>query len=267
MKKYNNILTCTYCGKRYEIPNEGPVLCPDVHCSSRLMQGIMRFLDVLHLPKYSEDIIDDWLKTNRVTCIPDLLLLDEYKKFEIKISITDLLKSLVPISLIPRDDVFMALGIACSNNERTLRYYIQNPDQISSDLGFQHTDLNKLISWLSDGCNASDINTLLNSPQICLVSAKRKFDGAPIFRNKTIYITGTFIRGSVSEIAEILQSYSATVTTQFSNIVDCVLTGGTQEDIDGKSVRAAKALNKPIISEDVFFNQYDIDTDLNANLL
>lgn len=261
-KKYSNIITCAHCGRHYEIPENGTVLCPDIHCSSRLLQNIIQFIDVLKLPKYDDEIIFNWIKTNKVTCIPDLLLIDEYKSIEIKISITDLLRALVPISLIPHEDVFMSFVIACSNNERTFKYYIHNPNHIVSDLGFSHVDLNKLIAWLSDGYNVSDLNTLLESSQISFLSIKKKFEGAPIFRNKTIYITGNFVRGTIGEIAAILQSYSATVTTQFTNTVDCVLTGGTQENIDGKSIRAANILNKPIISEDIFFKQYDIDTDL-----
>lgn len=266
VKEYSNILTCTHCGKRYEIPKAGAVLCPDVHCSSRLLKHILQVINIMHLPEFSNEVIFNWLKSNKVTCIPDIFLLDVYKDFNIDIQLSDLIRALVPISLIPRDDLFLSLAIACSDNVNTFRYYIRNPDKIKSDLGFRHKDLDKFITWLSDNCNYSDLNTLLNSSQICFISAKKKFEGAPIFRNKTIYLTGTFIRGSISEIASILQSYSAVVTTQFTNAVDCVLTGGTHENIDGKTVRAARALNKPIMSEDDFFKQYDIDTDLESNL-
>lgn len=266
-KKYSNIITCMQCGKQFEIPKEGSVSCSDIHCPSKLLPSITQFINVLKLPKYEKEVIFNWLKNNKVICIPDLLLIEEYKNIEIKISIVDLLRALVPVSLIPHDDLFMSFVIACSNNEKTFNYYIHNPDHIVSDLGFHHTDLNKFITWLSDECNISDLNTLMNSSQISFLSTKKEFEGAPIFRNKTIYVTGKFIRGTISEIAAILQSYSATVTTQFTNTVDCVLTGSTQEDINGKSVRAAISLNKPVISEDTFFKQYDIDTDLRANLV
>ena len=113
----------------------------------------------------------------------------------------------------------------------------------------------------------SDIITLLNSPNINLVESEKKFDGAPIFRNKTICLTGTFIRGSMSEIAAILHSYSANVVFQFTNIVDCVLVGGTNENIDGKIVRDAKALNKAVMAEDDFFKRYEIDSDISSNLV
>ncbi len=259
---YSNVLTCPYCGKLFEIPASGSVLCPDIHCSSRLLSSILQFTSILNLPQYSKEVVLDWLKTNQVISIPDLFLLDEYKDAKVQVTITSLLRSLIPISLIPHDDVLMAFAIACTNNEKTFRYYIQNPTQISSDLGVHHSDLHKLISWLSDGCNISDLTTILNSPQICFNKTDKKFEGAPIFRNKTIFITGDFIRGSVSEIASILQSYSATVTTKFSNVVDCVLIGGKQDGIDGKSIRSANNLGTPIMEEDLFFKQYGIDDDL-----
>ena len=90
----------------------------------------------------------------------------------------------------------------------------------------------------------------------------KRFDGAPIFRNKLIYITGDFIHGNIPEISSILQSYSARVTTVFTNLVDCVLVGGTNENVNGKDVVAARNMGIPIMQEVDFFEQYDIDTDL-----
>lgn len=157
--------------------------------------------------------------------------------------------------------------MACSNNEQTFKYYIEHPEEIQKDLNIQHNELNKLITWLSDGCNASDLMTLVDSAQINIVALKSTFNGAPIFRNKRIFITGKFIRGSLDSIAGILQSYSASVTTQFSNVVDCVIVGGLHEDVDGKAVNFARTLNKPIFNENEFFNRYEIDADIKANLV
>ena len=266
-KPYDTAISCPYCGRRYFVPKEGNVVCPNEHCSSRMKPSIVQFINVLNLPFYEEIRIEDKIKKKEITCIPDLFLLPEYAEINLTVSITKLLRSLVPISLIPRDDVFASLAIACSQNERTFRYYIENPTQIAADLNISHPDLVKLVKWFSDGYNLSDITTLLNSPNINLTETERKFDGAPIFRNKTICITGSFVRGTLSEIAAILQSYSAKVVFQFSNTVDCVLVGGTMENIDGKILRDAKTMGKVIMSEDVFFNKYEIDNDINSNLV
>lgn len=260
---YDLYITCPKCGKRYEIdPNENTI-CPNVHCVSRIVPKIQHFITALNLPAYSDSIIHDWVDTKNVTCIPDILLLDEYSDIEIETTISNVLRSLVPVSLIPRNDVFEAFALACGGNSKSILYYLENPSAISSDLGLTHYDLPKLIEWLSDDCNASDFNTVLNSQQIHITSVEKRFDGAPIFRGKTIYITGEFIHGSASEISAILQSYSATVTAQFSNVVDCVLVGGKQESINGKAVVQARTLNIPIFDELTFFNKYEIDADLN----
>lgn len=266
-KPYDTIITCSCCGRQYTVPKTDTVICPNEHCSSRLMPRIMQFVNIMHMPKYEDKLLEEKVKKNKVICIPDLFLLPEYSELHLNVTITSLLRALVPIALIPRDDVFVSLSIACSNKERTFRYYVENPEHISSDLNISHPDLNKLVKWLLDGYNVSDINTLLNSPNINLVESKKKFDGAPIFRNKTICLTGSFIRGSMAEIASILHSYSAKVVFRFTNTVDCVLVGGTMENIDGKILRDAKSLNKAVMSEDAFFKKYEIDSDINANLV
>lgn len=267
VKKYDSIITCSYCGKRYEIPTDGLVVCPDIHCPSRLMRNIIQFIRVLKLQMFDSTTISNWLKSKTVTCIPDLLLLDEYKDKTVDISISELLSAMIPSALIAHEDLYAAFAIACSNNEQTLKYYINHPCEISNDLGLHHIELNKLIAWLSDGCNASDLVSILDSPQINIVATKAKFNGAPIFRNKRIFLTGKFIRGSINDIASILQSYSATVTTQFSNLVDCVLVGGLHEEVDGKAINFAKAMNKPVFDENDFFARYEIDADIKANLV
>ena len=93
------------------------------------------------------------------------------------------------------------------------------------------------------------------------------FDGAPIFRNKTIFITGTFKHGSLADIKSILESYSATVVTDFDSYIQCVLVGDIKEDIEGQAIIAARELHLPIFSESEFFARYEIDEDLEKFLL
>lgn len=264
---YSSLLTCSYCGKVYEIPTSGSVICSDIHCTSRLLPGILHFIKTLNLQTYDSKTIRSWIDNKDVTCIPDLFLLDEYKSVDVHTSLSALLRALVSVDLIPNSEIFRLLAVGCSNNIKTFKYYIQNPCQIAADLNIEHKDLPKLVSWLSNGYNVSDLATLLDTSQIHICNVDKKFDGAPIFRDKTIYITGDFIRGSVSEIAEILQSYSASVTTKFSDIVDCVLLGGQQSNVDGKSVSYARNLRIPIMTEEQFFKNYEIDEDLRSNLV
>ena len=93
------------------------------------------------------------------------------------------------------------------------------------------------------------------------------FDGAPIFRNKTIYITGTFKHGNTADIKAILESYSATVVTDFDNYIQCVLVGDIKDGINGTAILAARELNLPMFTESEFFAKYEIDEDLEKFLL
>ena len=99
-------ITCPKCGKRYEIDPNKNTICPNVHCVSRIVPKIQHFITALNLPAYSDSIIHDWVDTKNVTCIPDILLLDEYSEIEVETTISNVLRSLVPVSLIPRNDVF-----------------------------------------------------------------------------------------------------------------------------------------------------------------
>jgi hypothetical protein len=266
--KRSNKLECSYCGKSFTIPEEGIAQCPDIHCPSRMLPCITRFLTVANLPVPTNEVIRHWIDNKEITCIPDLFTLDLYKSVTVDMTIAKVIKSLVPITIILRDDIFTLFANKCSNSLKSVEYYINHPNKISTDLDISHPDVNKFINWLLDDYNLSDLSTLLfSTEQIKIVDNDKKFDGAPIFRNKLICITGKFIHGDVSEITAILQSYSAKVTTEFSNSVDCIITGSTMEGINGVMLKNAQILGVPVFDEVGFFNQYEIDSDLKENLL
>ena len=169
---------------------------------------------------------------------------------------------MIPYDVIPRDDVLMLFTTACMENPKTIEYYMNNPDQILTDLRIQHLDLPALVEWFHDPCNVSDMVNLLTITQIEIDVANKKFDGAPIFRDKIIYITGTFLHGAMGYVSSILQSYAAKVTTQMSNNVDCVLVGGTHENVDGQAIVSARQMHIPVYEELDFFAAYDIDSDI-----
>jgi len=266
-KPYSKSLTCAYCGKKFDAPSVGSVQCPNPHCTSKLVPVIQQFIAKTGLPDCSSEFIQEKINRNEILCVTDLFVLPEFEGVQVEITLAALLRALVPISTIPRDEIFTVFATACTNNPQTFRYYIKYPANAEKDLGLRHPDMPKLQAWLSDDANLSDIETLLNTPQIVIKQTDKKFEGAPIFRNKTVYITGDFTHGSVSEIAAILQSYSAKVVTQFSDVADCVLVGGKKSNIDGKSVNAARHMCTPIIDEAEFFREYGIDEDLRNNLV
>ena len=259
---------CSKCGKLIEIPTHGVARCANPHCVSKLAPLVQSFTRELDLPLLPPEIIKAYVDKQAITCIPDIFLLDEYQNCNIEVPIAKLLRAMIPYDVIARDDVLMLFTTACMENPKTVEYYMNNPEQISNDLRIQHMDLMYLIEWFNDPCNVSDMVNLMTLPQIHLAESNKKFDGAPIFRDKIIYITGTFLHGAMGYVSSILQSYSAKVTTVMSNNVDCVLVGGTHENVDGKAIVSARQMNKPIYEELDFFQAYDIDTDIQqANLV
>ena len=254
---------CKYCGKLIDIPVSGTARCNNPHCTSRLIPLIKTFVQHLGMEQLPDDLLREYVKKQKLTCIPDLFLLDEYKDVQVETSAANLLRAMIPYDLIARDDVLMLFTTACMESIKTVVFYMNNPEQIAADLRIQHSDLPALISWFSDLCNVSDMSTLLATSNIHITENNRKFDGAPIFRDKIIFVTGTFLHGGIGYVSSILQSYSAKVTTTMSNNVDCVLVGGTHENIDGAGVAAARAMRKPIMEELDFFAAYGIDDDIN----
>ena len=128
--------------------------------------------------------------------------------------------------------------------------------QISSSPDITAEELMAEIKTAPNGAGVS-----VHDPSI------KKFDGEPIFRNKKILITGKFVNGNLDDIAAILASYSAEVVRKFDPDVDCVVTGGQVEDINGTYLRQAKLRNIPVYDELSFFKTYEIDQDLVQNLL
>lgn len=259
---------CSKCGKLITIPTHGVARCDNPHCVSRLVPTVQSFVQEIGLPIYPVDEVKAWVDAQKITCIPDIFLLDEYSGCNIEVSTAKLLRAMIPYDVIARDDVLMLFTTACMENPKTIEYYMNNPEQIENDLRIQRMDLPALIEWFNDPCNVSDMVNLLTLPQIHITEYNKKFDGAPIFRDKIIYITGTFLHGAMGYISSILQSYSAKVTTQMSNNVDCVLVGGTHENVDGKAIVSARQMRIPVYEELDFFASYDIDSDIqNANNL
>lgn len=259
---YPDHIKCPYCGKVYTI-TDTDTICPDIHCTSRLVRPVERFINVLNLPKMDTKTIRKLIDNDDITCIPDVLILDNYRKSMVSVDIAKVLESMIPNSYIRNNSVYKAIVLACTNNLKTFLYYVDHPDSIVSDLKITNPDISKVVTWLSDDSNAMDLKTVITSDQIDVTAVSKRFNGAPIFRDKLIYITGDFIHGSQSDISEILESYSAKVTTIFTNLVDCVLIGGTMNGANGKAVNSAKNIGIPIMQELEFFERYDIDSDLN----
>lgn len=271
LSKKSNIVdsttVCSVCGKSFSVPASGEVKCPDPHCMSSQYHDLVHLLNTFNLPVISKSIYDNYVAAGQLTCIPDVLQLPDYDEIEsVPVSLGQLLSAIVPISIVADGSIFASIVNRCNNNIHSFRYYVHHSELITRDLGVSGMYVNRLVQWLQDPYNALDIDALLDNPKLSIVATNKRFNGAPIFRGKTIMITGEFQHGSSDDIVAILSSYAANVVTSFSENVHCVLTGGTLENIDGLAVRNARNLGIPVYDEFNFFKQYEIDKDLSENL-
>ena len=260
-------IVCKSCGNILDVPDTGYMTCTNPYCTSLLYPRIERFCTVLGLDVLSKEQFDKYVKDSELQILPDVLLLPEYKDTKIKKNLWEIIFACLPIEVGTDKQWLIKFCNRCNNNYQTVKFYFDSPVRIYTEL-----DMNvsrRLANWLSEPQNILELHTIINSDQIEIAVHDKimNFDGAPIFRNKTIYITGVFKHGSHADIRSILESYSATVVTDFDNYIQCVLVGDIKDGIDGQAILAARELHLPIFNESEFFAKYDIDTDLEKFLL
>lgn len=267
LKHYDNVFRCSWCGKISNVPPYGDeTVCSDVHCPSRCYKDLEHFCMVLSLPCLSFEKYQSLSKDREYFWVPDIFTLPEYKSIQLKIDLSTLLDALVPVLSVPDRTCITAFANNCTNSTQTCQYYINNPDKICVDFDLNINKMHKFIMWIQDNTNAKMVETLMFSNNFDITDTNKKFDGAPIFRNNTIMITGDFIHGSSEDIKSILQSYAATVKFDLDDDVQCVVTGATKCGINGAAVRKARYNHIPVIDELDFFANYDIDSDIKQNL-
>ena len=263
----SNKITCSICGKQLVVPSTGPVTCDDKHCLSLKYADVRHLLKTLDLPEISYDQYVKYIKQGDIIYIPDVLLLPEYEDVEIELTLSKLLHAATPVSVCMDSSVFTVVANRCSDSTKTLRYYLENPNRLKIDLNINSVLINRWIEWLEDPHNSRIIETLLDYEKLHIINSTQAFEGAPIFRDKHIAVTGRFLHGDLEEVMSILRSYSAQVSTDVDNKTQCLVIGSLKENIDGRCVKLAKDYNIPIFDENDFFNRYDIDSDLAKNLL
>lgn len=260
-------LVCKSCGKILDVPDTGLMTCSNPYCTSLLYPRIERFCNVLGLEVLSKEKFDKYVADSELQIFPDLLLLPEYKDVKIQKNLWEIIFACMPMEVGADKQWLIKFCNRCNNNYQTIKFYFDGPVRIYTEL-----DMNvsrRLANWLSEPRNIIELDTVINSEQIDIPVRDRvmSFDGAPIFRNKTIFITGTFRHGSYAEIQSILESYSATVVTDFDEYIQCVLVGDIKDNIEGQAILAARDLHLPVFNESEFFAKYEIDSDLEKYLL
>ena len=263
--KLNRKIVCADCGKQLIVPaaNVRNFRCDDPQCNSVLYPRVVQMLNTFHLPLMSferyREVVDE---IGPVFLILDVFDIEEYKDLVVTATISDIVRAVVPKEILPGMNQINELCDGCNNSDEVLTYYFQHPDAILSDLGLDTHAYSKFVKWLKNPENCTDCVEIFKVSNINMVSAKPHVNGVPIFRDKKIFITGTFSHGRTDDIISILEGYSATVITKFDQSADCIVIGDVPENINGHAVSTAKMLNIPILEEHSFFTMYGIDDDL-----
>lgn len=261
-------ITCEHCGKIIDVPESGGLLtCSDPSCTSLLYPRIKQLcakLDII-TPTFAK--FKKSVKSKDIQVLPDIFLLPEYEDLEIQVPIWKVLSGFIPEELGVSDDWIARFCNKCNNEYKTISYYLNGPRRITTELDIVVSP--RLMRWLADPQVLLELDTIMQSKQIKIIDEDKlaKFDAPPRLHDKTIFITGTFKHGSLRDIATILQSYNAVVVTEYDDFINYVLVGDIKDNIDGKAILGARALNIPIVDESAFFAHYRIDEDLANNLV
>lgn len=267
-KRVSDTILCSSCGKLIKVPKFGVTTCSDVNCNSRLYPRVKQFLTTLHLPYIDFSRYEEVCKSKGLDFhVPDILDIDEYKDVELKCTVFELLRAITPKFVMPDDSVLLQFCNTCKNASGTVQYYLQFPNDIQIDISYDiQNSMKPVVDWYSNSDNMKDLVSVFHNDKIKIVSENIQFDGAPIFRNTSIVITGKFIHGSYDVITSILKGYGAEVDTEVDENTDCIVTGSMMENISGHVIKQGRKYNVPIIDENEFFSMYDIDSDLRENL-
>jgi hypothetical protein len=258
--------TCPTCGHQHVLAPTAVAMCDNPHCTSTLYPQVAKFLltlgfDAVTQPEY-QSIVD---KCGKVFMLPDILELDKFENVVKDCTLMQVLNATIPSKYVSDSSkLFGTLLQDCNNSDRTMMYYLQHFDRFLQSSSYE-LDCN-IQSWLNDPRNLLELQAVLDNPHIRIIGEGKKFDGAPIFRNKTIIVTGRFLHGTFDEIKSIFASYSADTINIFSSTADCLVIGDMQEDINGSIINQCRKINMPIFNEQEFFDKYEIDSDLSENL-
>lgn len=260
---------CPVCKKMYTVgTSDDPVQCDDPHCLSHLYQDACNMLDRLQLVPMTYEEYKSAVSNKDIICLTDILDLPKYKDVEITTSIANAIYSITPVSAVPDFDIIDKFVNRCDHDIETVKYYLNNPLYIETVLDIVTPLAAKFMKWLGDPYNVSSVLTIFS--HVNLTSSDHMFEGDPIFRGNVIAITGRFKRGDHPRVSSIIRSYAATVVTSIEpreKLPDVVITGALNDGISGQMIQKARVHNIPIIDEDDFFSQYEIDQDLQNNLL
>lgn len=267
-KPVKDTILCPTCGKIIHISKSGVTMCTDVNCNSRLYPRVKQFLIYLHLPyisysRYIEVCREQGLDFR----VPDILKIDEFNSTKFKCTVFELIRAITPKFILSDDTILQQFCNTCNNSYETVEYYLKHPKDIQVDISSNiEKSMASVVNWYSNEDNMQDLDSLFHNPSIELILENRRFDGAPIFRGKSIAITGSFVHGDFNSISNIIKSYGANISNDVNSDTCCIVVGDLMENISSSVIKQGKKYGVPVLQESEFFERYDIDSDIKENL-
>ena len=255
----NDLIKCPVCGNMFRVTLGSKTRCTDSHCNSRLFIPTNNLLTAYNIPNVTYQAYKETVdKIGTGYSVVDILSRPEYD-YKITINLPTMLYGIVPRDVVADYNSLALLCNRCHNNVDNLLYQLSNPGILAKNSDIP--EISRLVEWLRDERNVQDIQKLMDNPNITIGNQHRRFDGAPIFRNLKICITGDFTHGSNEDIRSIFTSYSGTMVDKVEDS-NVVVVGGTQTNINGYVIKYAQNKGITIFDEYSFFSKYDIDSDL-----
>ena len=262
-------IKCPVCGKIFRGgADDAPIQCDDPHCLSHEYNNALKLLDTFKLPSLSYNSYKALVDSKKIICLTDLMELPPCQDVEIKTTLAMAMYAVIPTSVVPNFDLLERFANRCNNKVETVVYYLENPRRIETDLDIVDPITRRFADWLEDPYNVSSLTSVF--ARVKISEKLQKFDGDPIFRGVTLAITGKFKRGDYPEIESILRSYAADVVPEIvpgAKLPDAIIIGSLNDGVSGSMIQKARLHNIPLQYEDEFFTRYEIDQDLQKNLL
>lgn len=258
--KLSKEFVCPVCGKSYVITG-AQVICADLDCPSRNYKNVVKLLVGCGLPQLSYDDYVAAVKSGELTSLQSVFNLPQYAGKHIKTTLTNLIFSILPISVTMGNADNVAQFVKLSKSQTAVHYYIHNPDKIYSELRINSIFAKNLADWFLDSRHKETFDDIIHNPNVEIVGVQKKFHGDPIFINQKICIAGKFQHGSLEEITSILNSYSADVALDLTSDCSCLVLGHFRGE-PKQIADLAASYGISVYIEDDFFRSFKIDDDL-----
>ena len=142
-------------------------MCTDPFCVSRLYPRIQRFCNITGLEELTVEEYDEALGKREISILPDLLLLPKYEDVKIHRHLSEVLLAAIDGDVGLNKDWMVKLCNKCNNSYATVKYYLEGPRRIETELDMQ-VPL-RFDKWLAIPRNLVELDTIVNSPNIELI--------------------------------------------------------------------------------------------------